>query len=67
MPVDWGRGWRTLHLRYEREVGQWPGIPEQTTQATLLPVASSTGTDFKPGKRFPAREQTYWETWGQTR
>jgi hypothetical protein len=62
-----GTAWTTLHLRYQREVGQWPGIAEQTTQAALLPVASFTGTDFKPGKRLPARERTYGDPWGQTR
>jgi nitroreductase len=39
----------TLHLRYEQKVAQLPGIPEQTTQAALLPVAYFTGTDFKLG------------------
>jgi nitroreductase len=62
-----GTAWTTLHLRYEREVAQLLGIPEQITQAALLPVAYFTGTEFKPGKRIPARERTYWNAWGQTR
>ena len=36
-------------------------------QTVLLPVAYYTGTDFKPAKRVPARELTYWDNWGQTR
>jgi hypothetical protein len=28
--------------------------------AALLPVAYYTGEDFKPAKRVPARERTYW-------
>ena len=37
------------------------------TQAALLPVAYFKGDDFKPGKRVPARELTYWDGWGETR
>jgi hypothetical protein len=33
--------------------------------AALLPVAYYTGEDFKAEKRVPAREQTYWNGWGQ--
>jgi hypothetical protein len=30
-------------------------------------VAYFTGDDFKPAKRVPARERTYWNIWGETR
>jgi hypothetical protein len=43
------------------------GIPASVTQAVLLPVAYFTGDDFKPAKRLPARELTYWDTWGAQR
>ena len=39
------------------------GIPDHITQAALLPVAYYTGDDFKPAKRVPARERTYWNGW----
>lgn len=62
-----GASWTTLHLLYEKEAAALLGIPEHCTQAALLPVAYFTGTDFKPAKRVPGRERTYWDTWGQTR
>ena len=62
-----GVAWTTLHILYEQEVAALLGIPEDVTQAALLPVAYFTGTDFKPAKRIPGRERTYWDAWGQTR
>jgi nitroreductase len=61
-----GSVWTTIHLHYEQEVAALLGIPADITQAALLPVAYFTGTDFKPAKRVPSRERTYWDTWGQT-
>jgi len=62
-----GSAWTTLHLRYEQEAAALLGIPDGIRQAALLPVAYYTGEDFKPAKRVPARERTYWNGWGQTR
>lgn len=62
-----GAAWTTLHLAYETEVAELLGIPETMTQAALLPVAYFTGDDFKPAKRIPGREVTYWDSWGRTR
>jgi nitroreductase len=62
-----GSAWTTLHLRYEQEAAVLLGIPAYIRQAALLPVAYYTGADFKPAKRVPARERTYWNAWGQTR
>jgi nitroreductase len=59
--------WTTLHIRYEREVGALLGIPETVTQAALIPVAHSTGGEFHAARRVPARERTYWNSWGRTR
>lgn len=61
-----GSAWTTLHLRYEAEVAALLGIPDDVTQAALLPVAYYTGDDFKPARRRPAREITYWDSWGAT-
>ena len=61
-----GAVWTTIDLRYEQDVAALLGIPADITQAALLPVAYFTGTDFKPAKRVPSRERTYWDTWGQT-
>ncbi|ETX00373.1 nitroreductase family protein [Candidatus Entotheonella palauensis] len=62
-----GSAWTTLHIRYEQEAAAILGIPDGIAQAALLPVAYYTGDDFKPAKRVPARERTYWDGWGQTR
>jgi len=62
-----GSAWTTLHLRYEKESAALLGIPNHIAQAVLLPVAYYTGDDFKPARRVPARERTYWEGWAQTR
>lgn len=58
-----GTAWTTLHLRYEKEVAALLGIPDDVTQAALLPVAYYTGDDFQPAQRVPAREITSWNSW----
>jgi hypothetical protein len=79
LPVTWslmlalrsrgiGSAFTTIHTHYyEREAGQLLGMPSHIIQAALLPAAYYTGDDFKPARRVPARERTYWDTWGQTR
>jgi len=62
-----GSAWTTLHLAYEKEVAALLGIPDDITQGALLPVAHYTGDDFNPGKRIPAAERTYWDSWAVTR
>lgn len=62
-----GSAWTTLHLTYETEAAALLEIPADVTQGALLPVAYFTGDDFRPGRRAPGRERTYWDTWGQTR
>ncbi len=58
-----GTAWTTLHLRYEKEIGELLGIPQTVTQTALLPVAYYTGEDFKPARRIPAQEVTSWNGW----
>lgn len=60
-----GTAWTTLHLRYEKEIGELLGIPEDFTQAVLFPVAYFQGQDFQPAKRLPARELTYLDAWNR--
>lgn len=62
-----GSSLTTLHLRYEGEAARILEIPSGVTQVALLPVAYFTGTDFKPAKRVPGRDRTYWNAWGATR
>jgi nitroreductase len=57
----------TLHLPVEAEAAQLLGIPDNVHQAALLPVARYTGDDFKPGRRRPVTEVTFWDGWKGTR
>ena len=56
--------WTSLHLYYEREVGELLGIPADYTQAALLPVAWLEGGDLRPARRLPVNEVAYWNRWG---
>lgn len=59
-----GSAWTTLHLGSEREVAELLGIPyDRCTQAGLVPVAYTVGTDFKAAVRQPAAEVTHWNRW----
>jgi nitroreductase len=60
-----GSAWTTLHLTYEREAAELLGVPDTVTQVALIPVAYYTGTDFKPARRRPPDEVTYWNGWRQ--
>lgn len=61
-----GSALTTMHLALEDEVGELLGIPDTVTQVGLLPVAYYTGEDFKPARRRPPEEITYWNTWKNT-
>jgi len=59
-----GTSWTTLHLFHEQEAAQVLGIPyEKVTQAALIPVAHTLGTDFKPGPRRPLDRVLHWNEW----
>jgi len=62
-----GSVWTTLHLSKEKEAAALLGIPDDITQVALLPVAYTTGGDFKPAARPPVEAITYWDAWGSTR
>jgi hypothetical protein len=51
----------------EKEAAELLGIPDHITQVALLPVAYTTGGDFKPAKRPPISEITFWNEWDQSR
>ena len=57
----------TMHLALEREAGDLLGIPETVSQMGIIPVAHFKGKTFRPAKRRPAEEITYWDGWKQTR
>jgi len=59
-----GTAWTTLHLLHEKEAAEVLGIPyEKVTQAALIPVAYTVGTDFKPGPRKSLDEVLHWNQW----
>ena len=62
-----GSAWTTLHLVHEKEVAELLSIPDGVTQTALIPVAYFKGEDFKPAKRLPASERTYWNGWSERR
>jgi nitroreductase len=59
-----GTALTTVHLYYEQEAAEVLGIPyEQVTQAALIPVAYTLGTDFKPAPRMPLDSVLHWDRW----
>ncbi len=58
-----GSTYTTLHLMKEQEAAELLGIPPHMTQAALLPVAYTKGTDFKPATRDPVHHITYLDTY----
>jgi nitroreductase len=58
-----GSCYTTLHLGLEQEAADLLGIPPHMTQAALLPVAYTKGTDFKPAQRDPVEQITYLDTY----
>jgi nitroreductase len=58
-----GSCYTTIHLRFEREAADLLGVPAHLTQAGLLPVAYTKGTDFRPAARPPVSEITYLDSY----
>jgi len=59
-----GTTWTTVHLFFERDAAEALGIPyEKYTQAALIPVAYTKGTDFSPARREPLASRVHWEQW----
>jgi len=59
-----GTSWTSLHLMFEQEAAEVLGIPFETiTQAALIPVAYTKGTDFKPGPRVDLDSIVHVDGW----
>ena len=59
-----GTTWTTLHLTFEQEAAEVLGIPyDKITQAAMIPVAYTLGTDFKPAPRVPLEAILHWNKW----
>jgi nitroreductase len=55
----------TVHLYREAEAAALLGVPDGFVQSCLIPVAYSTGDDFRPAERRPVEEITFVNRWGQ--
>lgn len=54
----------TLHLAREEEAAKVLGLDyEHMTQTSLIPVAYTIGTDFRPVARKPVNEILHWDRW----
>jgi len=59
-----GTCWTTVHLSYEQEAAEALGIPfEKVSQAGLIPVAYTLGTQFKPAGRVSLDSIVHWDRW----
>ena len=59
-----GTCWTSVHLFYEQEAAAVLGIPyEQVTQAALIPVAYTLGTEFKPAARKSLESVLHCDRW----
>lgn len=59
-----GTSWTTVHLFFEEEAATLLGIPyAKVTQAALIPVAYTKGTEFAPAAREPLDTIVHWDAW----
>ncbi|HIO63266.1 MAG TPA: nitroreductase [Dehalococcoidia bacterium] len=57
----------TLHKRYEKEIKDLLGIPDNVETAALLPIGFiQEGYKYGPTRRAPVSEVTYWEKWEES-
>ena len=56
----------SLHKRYEDEIKELVGIPENVETAALLPIGFPADNNrYGPTRRAPVEEVTYREQWGE--
>ncbi len=59
-----GTSLTSFHLYFEQEAAEVLGIPyEEVMQTTLIPVAYTLGTDFKPAARKHLDSVLHWDRW----
>ena len=55
----------SLHKRYETEIKELLGIPEDVETAALLPIGfPAEGSRYGPTRRAPVEEVTFYDRWG---
>ena len=60
-----GSAWTTAVLAKAPELKELLGIPDEVTEIAMLPVAWTKGTDFRPVRRIPARDITFFDGYGR--
>ena len=58
-----GTAWTTLHLRFEDEISELLGLPDDIRQSVLIPTAFYTGDTFKPAARQPLEDVIHYDRW----
>ncbi|MEO7021594.1 MAG: nitroreductase family protein [Ktedonobacteraceae bacterium] len=59
-----GSSLTTVHLMFEREAAEVLGIPYETvTQAALIPLGYTRGTEFKAASRESLDTVLHWDKW----
>ncbi len=57
----------SLHKRYEEEIKELLGIPDNVETAALLPVGfPAEGAQYGPTRRAPIEEVTFSDRWGES-
>ena len=51
-------------MKLEKEIAEILSIPENYTQAALLPVAWLKGNKLHKAKRLSLNEVAFWDNWG---
>ena len=59
--------WTSVHLMDAAAAARVLALPDDLTQAVLLPVAYYKGEGFKPAGRLPLADVVHWNGWGGTR
>jgi len=59
-----GTTFTSFHLFYEEDAARLLGIPfKEVMQTTLIPVAYTQGSKFKPARREPVSKIVHWDRW----
>ncbi|MFW6174157.1 MAG: nitroreductase family protein [Chloroflexota bacterium] len=53
----------SLHTRYEGEVSEILGLPDNVSTAALLPIGYPDGVKYGPPRRAPLEEVVHYDSW----
>lgn len=59
-----GATWTTLLSSRQKEVGRILEMPDDAVLTVMLPVAYTKNARLNRAERVPARQVTFWDTWG---